>query len=135
MTVSTSQQPSALELSNVVKRFGDNIAVDGLSFQVTAGTITALLGPNGAGKTTIIEMCEGFQKPDSGKISVLGINPADTPDLVRSQVGIMLQDGGSYSGVKVFEMLRLSASYSANPLSPEWLLELFGLDKVRNSTY
>lgn len=133
MTV--TQQASALELSNVVKRFGDKSAVAGLSFQVETGKVTALLGPNGAGKTTTIEMCEGFQKPDSGEISVLGIDPAKNPDAVRAQVGIMLQDGGSYSGARVFEMLKLSASYSANPLDPEWLLNLFALDKVRNSTY
>ena len=95
----------------------------------------ALLGPNGAGKTTTIEMCEGFQRPDSGKISVLGISPATEPDKVRAQVGIMLQDSGSYSGIRVREMLELTASYSRDPLKPEWLLELFGLQNVQRTTY
>ncbi len=135
MTALSSTHPTALELSNVVKRFGDKRAVDDLSFQVSAGTITALLGPNGAGKTTTIEMCEGFQKPDSGEISIFGLNPARDPDAVRSRIGIMLQDGGSYSGVRVLEMLQLNASYSANPLDPEWLLQLFGLTRVKNTTY
>ena len=127
--------PYALELVNVVKRFGDHTAVDNVSFTVETGTIMALLGPNGAGKTTTIEMCEGFQRPDSGKISVLGMSPATEPDKVRAQVGIMLQDSGSYSGIRVREMLELTASYSRDPLKPEWLLELFGLQNVQRTTY
>lgn len=109
--------------------------MDHLSLSVQPGTIVALLGPNGAGKTTTIEMCEGFQKPTSGSISVLGLNPVTEPDKVRAQVGIMLQDSGSYSGIKVEEMLRLSASYSADPLDPEWLMDLLGLKNVRGTTY
>ncbi len=127
--------PYALELVDVVKRFGDHTAVDHVSFTVETGTIMALLGPNGAGKTTTIEMCEGFQRPDSGKISVLGMSPATEPDKVRAQVGIMLQDSGSYSGIRVREMLELTASYSRDPLKPEWLLELFGLQNVQRTTY
>lgn len=127
--------PYALKLVDVVKRFGDHTAVDHVSFTVETGTIMALLGPNGAGKTTTIEMCEGFQRPDSGKISVLGMNPATEPDKVRAQVGIMLQDSGSYSGIRVREMLELTASYSRDPLKPEWLLELFGLQNVQHTTY
>lgn len=127
--------PYALELVNVVKRFGDHTAVDNVSFTVETGTIMALLGPNGAGKTTTIEMCEGFQRPDSGKISVLGMSPATEPDKVRAQVGIMLQDSGSYSGIRVREMLELTASYSRDPLKPDWLLELFGLQNVQRTTY
>ena len=127
--------PYALELVDVVKRFGDHTAVDNVSFRVETGTIMALLGPNGAGKTTTIEICEGFQRPDSGKISVLGMSPATEPDKVRAQVGIMLQDSGSYSGIRVREMLELTASYSRDPLAPDWLLELFGLQNVQRTTY
>ena len=127
--------PYALELVDVVKRFGDHTAVDNVSFTVETGTIMALLGPNGAGKTTTIEMCEWFQRPDSGKISVLGMSPATEPDKVRAQVGIMLQDSGSYSGIRVREMLELTASYSRDPLAPDWLLELFGLQNVQRTTY
>ena len=127
--------PYALELVDVVKRFGNHTAIDNVSFTVETGTIMALLGPNGAGKTTTIEMCEGFQRPDSGKISVLGLNPTTEPDKVRAQVGIMLQDSGSYSGIRVREMLELTASYSRDPLAPDWLLELFGLQNVQRTTY
>ncbi|MCS4535125.1 ABC transporter ATP-binding protein [Corynebacterium sp. HS2168-gen11] len=134
MTSSTPTVP-VLELHDVVKAFHSKVAVNHVSLSVQSGTIVALLGPNGAGKTTTIEMCEGFQKPTSGTISVLGLNPVTEPDKVRAQVGIMLQDSGSYSGIRVEEMLRLSASYSADPLDPEWLMELLGLTNVRSTTY
>ncbi|GAB3075031.1 ABC transporter ATP-binding protein [Corynebacterium aquatimens] len=122
-------------MDNVVKRFGEKTAVNGLSFEVGAGEIFALLGPNGAGKTTTIEMCEGFGRPDSGRITVLGLDPQKEPEKVRSRIGIMLQGGGSYSGIKVREMLNLTASYNKDPLDPEWLIELFGLSGVANTTY
>ncbi|MDO5097750.1 MAG: ABC transporter ATP-binding protein [Corynebacterium sp.] len=125
----------ALELHDVVKRFGDKTAVAGLTLSVEPGIVLALLGPNGAGKTTTIEMCEGFASPTSGRISVFGIDPARNPDAVRSQVGIMLQDSGSYSGIKVRELLELTARYSTDPLDIDWLLKLVGLENAQSVTY
>lgn len=125
----------ALELTDVVKTYGDKRAVDGLSFHVNRGEMLCLLGPNGAGKTTTIEMCEGFKKPTSGSIRVLGLDPSTSPDAVRERIGIMLQGGGSYSGIRVREMLQLSAKYSANPLDPDWLIEKLGLKGVEKNTY
>ena len=124
-----------LSVDNVKKTFGDVTAVDGASFAAKEGTVLALLGPNGAGKTTTIEMCEGFTRPTSGTITVLGENPATHPQRVRDRIGIMLQGGGSYSGVKVRELLKLSASYNANPHDPECLMALLGLEGVANTTY
>lgn len=126
---------SALVLDNVIKTYGDVNAVNGLSLRANYGEILCLLGPNGAGKTTTIEMCEGFKKPTSGHIEVLGLDPARNPDAVRSRIGIMLQGGGSYSGIKVKEMLELSASYNENPLDPEWLLDTLGLRGVAKNSY
>lgn len=126
---------AALSLRNVVKRFGDFNAVNGLSFDVSPGQLLCLLGPNGAGKTTTIQMCEGFLKPTTGEISVLGLNPATDPDAVRARIGIMLQGGGGYSGIRVKEMLDLAAKYNANPHDPDWLLEVLGLTGARRTTY
>lgn len=125
----------ALKVRNVVKTFGQTRAVDGLSFSAQRGTLLALLGPNGAGKTTTIEMCEGFTTPTSGEIRVLGLNPATQSQQVRDRIGIMLQGGGGYSGVKLREMLQLAASYNDNPHDPDWLIELLGLEGVANTTY
>lgn len=130
----TTTQP-ALEISHLVKRYGHTTAVNGISLTVQPGTVLAFLGPNGAGKTTTIEICEGFTKPTSGDVRVLGLNPSTHPDEVRRRVGIMLQGGGSYSGIKVGEMLRLAASYNEQPLDPEWLIDVLGLRNVEKTTY
>ncbi|RNE49734.1 spermidine/putrescine ABC transporter ATP-binding protein [Corynebacterium alimapuense] len=119
----------------MVKAFGETTAVNGLTLNVRRGEILALLGPNGAGKTTTIEMCEGFLSPTSGSIRVLGIDPNTHPDQVRRRIGIMLQGGGAYSGIRVEEMLNLAASYNDNPLSPDWLIDILGLDGARRTTY
>lgn len=125
----------ALVVDSVVKRFGEKTAVDGLSFTARRGELLALLGPNGAGKTTTIEMCEGFTKPTSGSIRVLGIDPVAQPQKVRDRIGIMLQGGGSYAGVSVAEMLNLAASYNKQPHDPQWLMELVGLEGAAKTTY
>lgn len=125
----------ALVVDSVVKRFGEKTAVNNLSFTAKRGEVLALLGPNGAGKSTTLDMCEGFSKPTSGTISVLGLNPATQPQAVRERIGIMLQGGGSYSGTTVREMLNLAASYNVNPHDPDWLLELLGLQGAAKTTY
>jgi len=132
---SAAAHGAALELRDVVRTFGDTTAVDHLSLTAARGEILALLGPNGAGKTTTIEMCEGFTRPTSGEIRVLGMNPVRSPDQVRRRIGIMLQGGGSYSGIRVAEMLRLAAAYNADPHDPEWLMDILGLQGVRRTTY
>ncbi|GAB3697520.1 ABC transporter ATP-binding protein [Corynebacterium nasicanis] len=118
-----------------MKTFGPTTAVDGLSLTARRGEVLALLGPNGAGKTTTIDMCEGFQRPTSGAIRVLGLDPVTQPEAVRARIGIMLQGGGSYSGIRVAEMLRLAAAYNADPHDPEWLIDVLGLDGVRRTTW
>lgn len=125
----------ALELHDVRKTFGDKVAVSGLTMSARPGTVLAFLGPNGAGKSTTIEMCEGFIKPTSGSIRVLGMDPVTEPEKVRERIGIMLQGGGGYSGVKVSEMLQLAASYNEDPLDPQWLIDTLGLQGVEKTPY
>ncbi|MCS4489297.1 ABC transporter ATP-binding protein [Corynebacterium sp. ES2794-CONJ1] len=131
----TPTKTPALRVSRLSKVFGDIQALKDVSFSVPEGKVLALLGPNGAGKTTLIDICEGFQKPTHGAVSVCGIDPVTRPQDVRAIIGIMLQESGSYSGIRVEEMLKLSASYNANPLDPDWLIELLGLGNVRSTTY
>nr|WP_120492503.1 ABC transporter ATP-binding protein [Corynebacterium lactis] len=125
----------ALLLDNVSKSYGSVQAVSDLSLTLERGRVLALLGPNGAGKTTTVEMCEGFIKPDAGDIRILGLDPATQTTELRSRIGIMLQGGGAYPGVRVGEMLNLVASYSANPLDVDWLLEVVGLQRHRKTNY
>lgn len=122
-------------LRGVSKRYGEIQAVNNLDLEVQRAEVLALLGPNGAGKTTTVEMCEGFNKPDSGSISILGLDPTADNAKLRARIGVMLQGGGGYPAAKAGEMLNLVAAYSANPLDPQWLLDTLGLTEAARTTY
>ena len=115
--------------------YGDVVAVDGMSFTAEPGAVTVVLGPNGAGKTTTIECLEGYRRPVSGSVRIDGLDPlADHHELSR-RVGVMLQDGGVYTGIRVMEVLRLFAAYYDDPLPPEELVARVGLDHRRSATW
>jgi ABC-2 type transport system ATP-binding protein len=120
-----SAPAAAVEIRDLVKRYGRKTAVDGLTLTCRSGEVTAILGPNGAGKTTTIEICEGFRRPDGGLVRVLGRDPAD-PSL-KARVGVMLQTGGVPPAVRAGEWLRVLSRFYAHPLPPDDLLELLGL--------
>jgi ABC-2 type transport system ATP-binding protein len=125
----------ALEVRDLVVRYGRTAAVDGLDLTLDAGTVLALLGPNGAGKTTTVEVCEGLRDRDAGTVRVLGVDPAGAPDALRARTGVMPQGGGAYPGVRVREMLTLVASCSAHPLDVDWLVEVLGLAGCARTPY
>ena len=91
-----------LQVSSLVKRFGDLTAVNDVSFDIRRGTCFGLLGPNGAGKTTTIEMMEGIKTPDEGKILYRG-EPLGAQ--FRNEAGIMFQNTALQEFVTVREML------------------------------
>jgi ABC-2 type transport system ATP-binding protein len=103
-----------------------------LSFEVAAGEVFGLLGPNGAGKTTTVETLEGYRAPDRGTVRVLGLDPIGEGRALRPRIGVMLQQGGLYPGLKPRELLALFAAYYDDAESPDALLDLVGLrDAVR----
>ncbi|MGI8645357.1 MAG: ABC transporter ATP-binding protein [Nocardioides sp.] len=116
-------------------RYGATMAVDGLSLTVDRGTITAVLGPNGAGKTTTLETCEGYRRPQAGTVRVLGLDPRRDQRALLPRIGVMLQDGGAWSGVRAVEMLRHVARLHAHPLDPALLAERLGLDECGRTPY
>ena len=116
-------------------RYGDKTAVDGLSLAVEAGTIAAILGPNGAGKTTTMETCEGYRRPHSGSVRVLGRDPIAQHRELSPRIGVMLQTGGAWSAVRAEEMLRYVASLHASPLPHGPLVERLGLGSCGRTPY
>jgi ABC-2 type transport system ATP-binding protein len=126
---------AALEVAGLVKRYGSRTAVDGLDLSVPQGTVTAVLGPNGAGKTTTVETCEGYRRPDSGTVRVLGLDPAAQAALLRPRIGVMLQNGGVYPGARAEEMLRHMSVLYAHPLDVDTLIDSLGLDGCGRTPY
>jgi ABC-2 type transport system ATP-binding protein len=125
----------AVEISGLVKRYGQVTAVDGLTVSARAGTVTAILGPNGAGKTSTIEICEGYRHADGGTVRVLGLDPARDAARLRPKVGVMLQSGGIPQAIPAGEYLRLVSKFHASPISPAALLETVGLTSVARTPY
>ncbi|MDQ1585958.1 MAG: type transport system ATP-binding protein [Actinomycetota bacterium] len=126
---------AVVEVQDLVMSYGGVPAVDALTVAAHAGTVTAVLGPNGAGKTTTVETCEGYRRPQGGTVRVLGLDPWRDARQLRPRVGVMLQSGGVYPGVKAGEMLRHMASLHAHPLDVPELTERLGLTGAAGTAY
>ncbi|HEY8184002.1 MAG TPA: ATP-binding cassette domain-containing protein [Thermoanaerobaculia bacterium] len=129
---------SIIHVEKLLKRYGDLVAVDGISFTVRSGEIFAFLGPNGAGKTTTIKMLTTLLKPTSGNITIDGLDPTRDSIGVRRRFGIVFQDPSLDNELTAVENLELHASLYAIPRAQrqdriEQLLRLFELWERRNS--
>ncbi len=119
----------AVEIHDLVVRYGDVAAVDHLSLTAEAGSVLAVLGPNGAGKTSTIETAEGYRRPTTGSVRVLGLDPvADRPALAP-RIGVMLQQGGVYPQLTPREAVSLFAAYYDDAEPPDAMLDRVGLDR------
>jgi len=97
---------TVIEVRDLAKRFGQTLAVDGLSFMAGAGTVTGFLGPNGAGKTTTLRMLLGLVTPTSGQALIWG-RPYRELGAMRRQVGAILEASGFHPGRTVADHLRV----------------------------
>src|SRR3954469_4347116 len=97
------QNQSAVHIENLVKRFGDFVAVDNVSLDVARGEIFGFLGPNGAGKSTTIRILCGLLSPTSGRATVGGIDVAKDPESIRRNIGYMSQKFSLYDDLTVEE--------------------------------
>jgi ABC-2 type transport system ATP-binding protein len=86
-----------IEVQNLTKRYGEKVAVDGLSFTVQPGTVTGFLGPNGAGKSTTMRMIAGLDQPTAGQVRVNGRDYRDADDPM-AELGIMLEARAVHTG-------------------------------------
>ena len=98
----------AVQAIDLRKSFGEIHAVDGVSFELTAGRIYGLMGPNGSGKTTLIRMLTGLGRPTSGEARVLGVQMPSRPNLAR--IGYMTQSDGIYPELTASENVRFFAA-------------------------
>ncbi|MEU4829997.1 ABC transporter ATP-binding protein [Streptosporangium sp. NPDC023615] len=121
-----------IEVSDLRKRYRDQLAVDDVSFTVDEGEIFGVLGPNGAGKTTTVECVAGLRVPDSGTVSVLGgLSGIE----LKERLGVQLQSSTLPEKIKVWEALDLYASFYRDPADWGELLERVGLSAKRDTPY
>jgi ABC-2 type transport system ATP-binding protein len=127
--------PSVIEVSGIHKRYGRVVAVDDVSFDVRPGEIFGLIGPNGAGKTTTMECVEGLRRPERGRISVLGLDPARDARRLQRRIGVQLQQAQLQKRIKVREAVDLWASLYPQPLDGDDLLQRLGLADKRGAWF
>ena len=125
----------AIEVSDLVVRYGEVVAVESASFSAQMAAVTAVLGPNGAGKTSTIETLEGYRAPSAGTVRVLGLDPVRQHHELVPRIGVMLQQGGVYRAIRVSEAVGLFASYYDRPLDADELIERVGLGHRRRAAW
>jgi ABC-2 type transport system ATP-binding protein len=129
----------AVEVENLVKKFGDFVAVDHISFRVRRGEIFGFLGPNGAGKSTAIRILCGLLRPTSGLARVGGFDVAREPETVRENIGYMSQKFSLYDDLTVEENLEFfggvyGVAESRLREREEFVLRMAGLLDRRTTT-
>jgi len=133
MRSSTGPAEAVIRVDSLRKTYGELVAVDDVSFEVQPGEVFGLLGPNGAGKTTTVEVLEGLRKPDSGEVSVLGIDVIGHPDDLRPRIGVSLQTAALYPKLNVVEVLELFRGFYPSGRPVDELVELMDLGEKRKS--
>jgi len=103
----------AIEAEELVKNFGNVVALKGCSFTVGGGTIFGLIGPNGAGKTTALRIMATIIKPTSGSVRVFGVDAVRSPDRVRRMISYLPEEAGAYQNLSGEEYLRFMAGFYA----------------------
>lgn len=123
-----AQPTTIVEVDNVVKRFGPNVALDGVSLDVAAGECVGLLGPNGAGKTTLLSLLLGLRAPTTGTVRLFGGDPLDVR--TRTRVGSTPQASALPEALKVGEVLDYVAAHFPKPAARGGLVDAFDLGSL-----
>jgi ABC-2 type transport system ATP-binding protein len=118
-----------IETEGLTKKYGTQVAVNNLTLQIREGEVFGFLGPNGAGKTTTLLMFLGLTEPTSGKVRVIGFDPAREPLRVKEKVGYLPENVGFYDDMDARQNLRFIARLNRIPdrVSAEKIDELLGL--------
>ena len=129
----SNSNSSIIEVKNLVKKFGDFVAVDGISFDVEEGEIFGILGPNGAGKTTTLEIIETLQKQTEGQVIVDGVDTLIHPWEVKSRIGVQLQSSNFYPQLTLVELLKMFGAMYDVQVDPMAMLKKVQLEDKAKS--
>ncbi|MDQ2777257.1 MAG: ABC transporter ATP-binding protein [Acidobacteriota bacterium] len=128
-------EPPAISVQDLHKTYGDFEAVRGIDLEIQTGEVFGLLGPNGAGKTTTIEILEGLRARTSGKVSVLGLDPARQARQVKERIGICLQATNLPDKMRVHEALDLFAAFYTHNSDRNQILKRLQLWEKKDAPY
>ena len=125
---------SVVSIKDFTKSYGDFVAVDQISFEVTRGEIFGLLGPNGAGKTTTLECLEGLRQPDQGSMHIMDVDVQRDSASLRNLIGVQLQISSLPANMTVEESMKFFSAY--HHVQPRFeILSRLGLDEKRKTQY
>lgn len=124
-----------IQVEHLRKAYGSFVAVDDISFEVSAGEIFGMVGPNGAGKTSTVECIEGLREHSSGRVGVLGYDPHKDRYALRPHIGVQLQKSALQDRLRVWEALDLYAALYPHSIDQAALLDLVGLTEKRNTRF
>jgi ABC-2 type transport system ATP-binding protein len=126
---------NVIEVKDLVKKYGDLTAVNGISFEVHAGEVFSILGPNGAGKTTTVEIMECLRTPTSGSVKVLGHDINQQQKDIKTRIGVLPQDFHSYDLLTVKESIDYFAGLYEKNLPTDDLIKAVNLEEKRNELF
>ena len=128
-----------IKIKGVTKFFGQNKALDDVSFEINRGEIVGFLGPNGAGKTTTMRIIAGFMSPDKGSVSIGGVSVAKNPIEAKKKIGYLPENNPLYKDMQVCEFLELAADLNNVPKGERkeamnFAVTSVGIEKIFNKT-
>lgn len=128
----TPSNDVAITVENLRMRYGSTDVLTGVSFAAQRGEVLVMLGPNGAGKSTTLEILEGFRLRSSGRVDVLGTDPAEGAERWRARIGVVLQSWRDHGRWRVGELLDYLGSFytpfDTAEISRPWAIDdLLGL--------
>ena len=124
-----------ISVKNLVKKYGEFTAVNGISFEVNRGEIFGLLGPNGAGKSTTLEIIETLREKTSGEVWVNGLNIDESTEAIKKIIGVQLQTAGFYPNLTLTELIQLFVGLYQTQVDPQALLKKVNLEDKANAKY
>lgn len=129
------EKKSIIKVRDLVKKYDDFTAVNGISFEVYEGEIFGFLGPNGAGKTTTLEIMETLREKTSGEVMLNGFSVDKDANKIKNIIGVQLQAAGYYPNLNLIELLQLFSGLYGVDIVPMELLEQVGLQDKKKAKY